>query len=308
MSPAAEPQVEVILDGLNNPFALAAQPRTDNLFVANSGAGEVLLVDSAKKTSQPVVTGAPTVLGGPGGAYRVGPLGLACNTPTSLLVAGPSAAGACPVRSFPVTKEPVAAPWHEAGEVAAEGITSQAWRLVPAADGALVAMVGKDAGAIEQWPLRKAAKAERFISPTALGGGQGVWALAMSPRADLVVASAGKVEKARDSRVFFCGGRSGKTLLSAALELRDVIDLAYSPKTGRLYAVDFSAAAPAEGGVFRLDAGPDGQVKAVRVATLERPTALAINADGKLFATQLLTAPDAEGRAAGRLVKLSGVW
>src|SRR5689334_16530560 len=82
-SAAAEPKVEVILDGLSNPFALAVQPRTDKLFVANSGAGEVLLVDPAKKTSQPVITGIPSVFGGPGGEYRVGPLGLGFDGPTS---------------------------------------------------------------------------------------------------------------------------------------------------------------------------------------------------------------------------------
>jgi len=303
---AAEPKVDVILEGLSNPFALAVQPRTDKLFVANSGAGEVLLIDPAKKTGLPVVTGIPTVLGGPGDLFRVGPLGLGFDGPTSLIVSGPAAKDDSPLQVFSIAKEPAAVAWQtsDSGEL----LLSQAWRVAAAGGAGLVATARGIDGSIQLWPFRKAAKSEDFVSSAPLGGGTALWALASTPRAELVAAAAGDLGGARDSRIFFVGGRSGKVLMSAAVELRDIIDLAYSPKTGRLFAADFSAATPESGGIFRLDAAADGKVNPVRVVTMERPTALAFASNGDLLFTQLAGPPSSEGKAAGRLGRLANGW
>jgi hypothetical protein len=182
------------------------------------------------------------------------------------------------------------------------------WRIVPSGSGAFAATTQGDAGWIERWPFRKQAAADRLVEPAALAGGQGAWALTSSPQGELLVGLAGAPGDARDSRVVFCGARSGRTLLSLPVELRDLVDLAYSPKTGRLYAADFSASLPAEAGIFRLDATADGGVKPAPIAALERPTALVIGDDGALYAAQLQGPPDAEGRAAGRVVRILGAW
>ena len=63
-------------------------------------------------------------------------------------------------------------------------------------------------------------------------------------------------------------------LMNHETGLYDITALAYSPKTGLLYATDFAWMAPAEGGLFRIDAAASG-VKTTKIASLERPTALA---------------------------------
>lgn len=304
-----EPAIEVVADGLLNPWGLALQSRPGRLLVANSGAGEIVAVDLKSKQAQPIVTGFPTELAGPNNAYRLGPVGLALSSQNMLLASTRAPAGTSAVRSYGLGKELAAIPWDvNAPSVSVQPGSSRAWRIAPTASGAFAAATDASNGWIERWPLRKQATAERLVAPPALGGGQGAWALTATPQGELVLGLAGKTEDALDSRLVFCGARTGRTLLASPVELHDLIDLAYSPKTGRLYAADFSAAAPAEGGVFRLDATPDGGVKPVRIVMLTQPTALAIGDDGALYAAQLTGPLDGEGRAPGRVVRVQGTW
>ncbi len=304
-----EPEIEVLADGLSNPWGLALQARPGRLLVANSGAGEIVAIDLKSKQAQPIVTGFPTELAGPNNAYRLGPVGLALSAQNMLLASTLAPAGTSAVRSYGLGKELASIAWDvNAPSVSVPPGSSRAWRLAPTASGAFAAAADASTGWIERWPLRKQATSERLVAPPALGGGQGAWALTATPQGELVVGLAGKTDNARDSRLLFCGARTGRTLLAAAVELRDLIDLAYSPKTGRLYAADFSAAAPEEGGIFRLDATPDGGVKPVRIATLTQPTALAVGDDGGLYVAQLKGSVDGEGRAPGRVVRIPGSW
>jgi hypothetical protein len=97
--------------------------------------------------------------------------------------------------------------------------------------------------------------------------------------------------------------------------LRDVVALAYSPSSNRLYAADLAWSAAGEGGIYRLDAGKvDGRsgLKAIKIASLERPTALAFAADNTLYAVAL-GAPmkdgdkqDQDAAKKGMLVKITG--
>ncbi|MFO0897559.1 MAG: hypothetical protein U0836_09060 [Pirellulales bacterium] len=304
-----EPKLEVVVEGLVNPWGLALQTRPGRLLVANSGAGEIVAIDLKSKQAQPIVTGFPTELAGPNNAYRLGPVGLALSAQNMLLASTLAPAGTSAVRSYGLGKELASIAWDvNSPSVRVPPGSSRAWRLAPTASGAFAAATDASTGWIERWPLRKQATAERLVAPPALGGGQGAWALTATPQGELVLGLAGKTEDALDSRVLFCGARTGRTLLAAAVELRDLIDLAYSPKTGRLYAADFSAAAPGEGGIFRLDATAEGGVKPVRVATLTQPTALAVGDDGALYAAQLTGSVDGEGRAPGRVVRVQGTW
>ena len=75
-----------------------------------------------------------------------------------------------------------------------------------------------------------------------------------------------------------------------ATGLHDIVGLAISPQSGRLYAVDFASIAPEEGGLYRLDLKKDeGEMvcRATRLMPLDRPTAMAFTPDGTLFVTSL---------------------
>ncbi len=86
----------------------------------------------------------------------------------------------------------------------------------------------------------------------------------------------------------FYGASDGKPLLNLKTDLFDITSLVYSPKTGQLYALDVAWMAPKEGGLFRLDAegtGKDQTCKAVKRASLDKPTAMAFGPDGTLYIT-----------------------
>jgi len=98
-------------------------------------------------------------------------------------------------------------------------------------------------------------------------------------------------------------------LLSVPTGLHDIIGLAYSPRSGFLYALDLAWSDGKEAGLYRIDsARQDGQpsAKAVKIAALERPTALAFAADGTLYVTLLGAAQDGAKEKSGQLVKITG--
>jgi hypothetical protein len=92
-----------------------------------------------------------------------------------------------------------------------------------------------------------------------------------------------------------------------AIMLQDVAGMAYSPASGKLYAIDMAQSAPEEGGVFRLDdASRPGRpaCKAVRIATVTKPTALAFGPDGALYVTSWYNAHGSEPQ--GVLLRITG--
>jgi hypothetical protein len=131
----------------------------------------------------------------------------------------------------------------------------------------------------------------------------------------LVVSFAGKLDGADDSTLAFYHIRRGNLMMTLPTGLNDLVALAYSPSSNRLYAVDLAWSAAGEGGIYRLDSAKvDGRsgVKAVKIASLERPTALAFTAENTLYAAALGPAAkdgdkqDKEAPKQGVLVKITG--
>ena len=59
--------------------------------------------------------------------------------------------------------------------------------------------------------------------------------------------------------------------------------------------------------MFRLDVDDDaGHVVAVKIASLDKPTALAFGADGSLYVTLIGTAAEGAKAKPGKLVKIVG--
>ena len=112
------------------------------------------------------------------------------------------------------------------------------------------------------------------------------------------------------------GGTAVRTLLVAkgAMDgLSDVAGLAYSPKTKKWYATDFSWVAPDQGGLFELavaaEDGEGGQknlkITKKKLLTLDKPTACAFDKDGNLYVAVFGTGKEGDQMSPGQLLKIN---
>jgi hypothetical protein len=129
----------------------------------------------------------------------------------------------------------------------------------------------------------------------------------------------GSTEKASDdnkpraSALAFFSSKTGNLLMSLPTNLHDITGLAYSPKSSRLYAVDFAWDDPKQGALYRLDAATvEGRstVKAIKLAALDKPSALAFAADNTLYVTVFGSIPtepkSSKPTRPGQLIKITG--
>ena len=124
-----------------------------------------------------------------------------------------------------------------------------------------------------------ATELSRFINTKAETATGAPGPLVISKRGELVVGQMGKLDEAKDSRLTFYQTSTGKMLLSLETGLHDITGLAFAPR-GRLYAVDFAWADPAQAGLFRLDMDVRNGRQAIKLEKLEafdRPTALCVS-------------------------------
>ena len=102
-----------------------------------------------------------------------------------------------------------------------------------------------------------------------------------------------------DSLLTFYDPASGKLQKSLETGLSDITGLAYSPKTGKLYATDFSWAAPDDAGLFELN--PETG-EATKIISLQKPTGLAFDKRGRLYITEF--GADGETKPTGSLRRI----
>jgi hypothetical protein len=143
-------------------------------------------------------------------------------------------------------------------------------------------------------------------------------AIAMSRRGVLVVsANSGTAKDAPAGTLTFYNWKTGATLATFPTPLVDIVGLAYSPESGRLYAATLSRAKPNDAGIYRLDAATvenRAGMKAVKIVAVDRPTGLAFSLGNTLYATAI-GAPEVDGKAVasdkgasdkGTLLKITG--
>jgi hypothetical protein len=127
----------------------------------------------------------------------------------------------------------------------------------------------------------------------------------MSPAGKLVVCQFGAPNSYPDSLLTFYDPASGKLEAKLRTGLRDLIGVAYHPKTGQLYGLDFSWAAPSDGGLYRLE--PKAPALEVgKLARLDKPTALVFTPTGQLYVTVLGVEAE-KGKPTGQLLVFEGL-
>ena len=315
---AAEPTVKVVVEGLDNPSGIAVQPGTGHVFVA-SHAG-VHRVDPATGKLNAEITGypEPTDIYGKGPKYPVGPLGLAFLDKETLVVGdGSRADGVELVRIYKVGATAAAKPQKEDAAAQTLGPIGPCEES-PKGEGNFygVATNGKsiyitcNGDDTKGWVAHsavtdgKAGPLKLSIATKVATGVDAPGPAVFSPAGKLVVGQIGEVNVAGDSLLTIYGA-DGKLETKIACGLSDICGLAYHPKTGKLYATDFSWIDATKGGLFVIDTNaPKGKDTTTKLVGLDKPAGCAFDTEGNLF---IAVFGVADGKPTGKIVKVSGL-
>lgn len=295
---AEDAKVEEVVGGLSNPCGIAIQPGTGHVFVSDSATGRVARVVDGKL--QDVITGSGKDVYGKGPFYDIGPLGLLFLDQSTLVVGdGGFKDGAEYLRVFTVPEagKPALDYEKDAKKLGplepAEGVVGEGnlYGLAATKTAIYVTCNGDDT---KGWIAKvdvdgsKLGKLERYIATKEQVEVDAPVGITISSRGEIVVGQMGEVNKPHDSLLTFYSAKTGQKILNLETGLNDISGVAYSPKTGLLYATDFAWIAPEEGGLFRLDSeqkNTGAGLKTVKIASLDKPTALAFAPDGTLYIT-----------------------
>lgn len=317
---AEDAKVEDVVGGLSNPCGVAVQPGTGVVFVSDSATGRVCRVVDGKL--EVVIAGSPKDVYGKGPFYDIGPLGLLFLDQNTLVVGdGGYKDGFEFVRVYTVPEAGQPALDYDKDAKAKlgplepmEGVLGEGnlYGLAATKTAIYVTCNGDDT---KGWVAKATidgsnfGKLERYIATKEQVEVDAPVGITISSRGEIVVGQMGEINVANDSLLTFYSAKTGQKILNLETGLYDITGLAYSPKTGLLYATDFAWMKPEEGGLFRLDADQkdDAQsVKSVKIAGLDKPTALAFAPDGTLYMT--LVGPKGDDENApkeGKLVKIA---
>jgi hypothetical protein len=331
-------KIETVLTGLDRPCGVAVRPETEYVYIAEGGAGQIVKFapSSAGKTVPAVIglpdTAKPSADSAPGNAWGFTFLSkdiLAIAAATvkddkeedrasvfNLSSAGstgeeqPLDYGAANQRSSIILSGPV----KHAGE-------ANAFCLAPfdfSFSTLLIAVRrNDDKGGVYKADLTSGHDAidsvHQLIKAGAVNKLSAPLGMAVSPHGFLTVVQSSADDSHHGIVLSFYQVRNGSLLMSMPLALADVVALAYSPKTGLLYALCCSSGKLADDGLYRLDAGKaDDQtgVKAVKLATLEHPSAFAFGSDNALYVCVLGAvaegAKNEDAAKQGKLLKITG--
>jgi DNA-binding beta-propeller fold protein YncE len=323
LSGADDISVETLLRGLNNPCGVSIRPSESSepfeIFVAESGAGRIIRITSGpeKPSAADVVTGFSVTELGDGG-LPVGPIGLLFLDRRRLVV-GVSNADSASVQLFELaddqaplrpdsTKQEIKLksardiPNHvyaiartRANETVRDALVIT--RFDNGQSGELQS-IGLRADTLDEFAKFAEAVDSSKGSPAAISIGEGGY---------VVVGWVGSLAKPGDSRLAFYNPASGKLLMELTTDLYDILGLAYSPRTGNLYAADAAWMDTKRGGVFRIDAAPapgSSKCSVQKIADVLRPSALAFGPDGALYVTAFGNIENED--SPGVLVKITG--
>lgn len=295
---AANPKA--VVTGLDNPSGIVVHDGTGHLFVASHG-GVHRINPKAKRKERATleVNGFPTDIYGKGPKYNIGPLGVAFLDDSHLVVGdGSRKDGVELVRIYKVGASAPEEPQKETDAVITLGPIGPGenspmgegnfYGVAIGAGAIFVTCNGDDTkGWVSKSDIKggKPGKLTPFIKTKVATGVDAPVGITFSPDGkQLVVSQMGEMNVPNDSLLTYYNPKTGDLLKKYKTQLHDIAGVAHSPKTGKLYAVDFAWAKTDEGGLYRLEI-VDDEVKSTKIAGLDRPTALAFDKKGNLYVT-----------------------
>ena len=315
----AELPTKLVVKHLENPSGVAVHPGTGHVFIT-SRQGVFRWPPKMMSKIYLEVDGFPTDEYGKGPKYNIGPLGVTLWGTDRLIVPdGSKPDGEEIVRIYKIADELPAKPrkadetefvlgpikgnpeinykgegnyyaavvWNDTIYVTANGDDTKGWivtsKIVDGKPGELT-------GAIA---TKEATQVDAPVAITVTPDGS-----------SLVVGQMGEVSVPGDSLLTFYD-KDGKLTKKYNAKLNDITGLAYSPKTGKLYATDFAWAEEIKtnGGLFELVIEGE-EVTPKKILGLDRPTALAFDKDGTLYLTVFGTGVDTGDKPTGGLLKV----
>jgi hypothetical protein len=329
---SAEPtdvKVQKLIAGLRNPLGVAIRPDTvgdsDEIFVAESGAGRIVKVfsrDSAKKTD--VVAGFATDLAGDESLQAPGVQSLQFLDHNRLAVAGGDNDGKPFLRFYelPDGDTPLVADQFKhqfqppapdkeprANAPTFRGIARTHPNERVGNSLVVAACSDREPAALFFIPVRGNTLADAVTLPaTGAMHGRSAGGIAIAPNGFLVAAGVSSTNPLRGTKLEFINPLNRKIVMQRGLELGRVVALAFSPKSGNLYAANFPLSDDRGGGIFRLDQSSrlgTSACVAVKVADIPSPTAMAFTSEGTMYVTSSHDAQKGKPDT-GALFKLTG--
>lgn len=304
----------VVADQLDNPSGVAVHPKTGHVFFAARD-GVHRLVPGKTGKVYPEITSYPTDVYGKGPKYNIGPLGVGFLGNDHLVVGdGSRPDGEELVRVYKISADPATQPVGEdsaeftlgpieQGEDSAKG-EGNFYGVAVNKAGIFITANGDDT---KGWILKAEVKngkpqaLKAAIATKVATGVDAPVAITNGENGEIVVGQMGEMNVPGDSLLTVYNAKSGELLSSYETGLSDIAGLAFSPKTGKLYAADFSWAKPEDGGLFELIT--DGkEVTVKKVMSLDKPTALAFDKRGRLYITVFGSTEEGSEENAGQLL------
>ena len=323
----------VAVTGLEEPWSVAVQPTSFHWFISEAGKGRIVRYALDNKGVQPIIEGFAVREYGENPKRKVGPLGLAFLDLSTLVVGGGDLGPgsdlvrvfALPTKTSEDKEKPL--PW-KVTDVKTENM-KPVGNLGPVALGdksksnegnffsvnaSPNGIFALSQGSPEKGNILKSevvngkpGQLRPVFSTKTLPGDVAAVAMTLSPRGEIVVATASETDKPHSAKLVFFN-RVGKKLLQVETGLSDVTAIAYGPRSKNLYAIDFSSREPAAGGLFRIDAAGPGEAKAVKIAALDRPTSMAFIPDGSAVVITILGKYPADSpEKPGQAIKFHGL-
>ncbi|MDA7978310.1 MAG: hypothetical protein MPJ50_06010 [Pirellulales bacterium] len=317
-----------LIKNLHNPCGLAVQPETGDVFIADSAASRVLrygTVVNDKNTYEvtEVITGFPSDVYGKGPMYNVGPMGLLFLDKETLVVGGgghkdgeellrfyelPAAGGTKTADQMKFTMGPIGpGDKSETGE-------GNFYALAKAGDAIFVTCNGDDTkGWISRCTIQGGEPAEygTFIATKEATQVDAPVGITTDKDGNLIVGQMGEITVPADSLLTCYNPETGEMIWNATTDRFDITAVAFNPKTGTLYCLDFGWMDESQGGLYRLDItdGDDGSksVTSTKIETLDKPAAMAFGEDGTLFVVEFGTAKEGDLNHPGSLWRFDGL-
>lgn len=313
------PQKKVLITNLENPSGVAVDPASGHVFVASRYAVYRYIPSTPAAMNIEIVPGQADVYG-KGPKYDIGPLGVAIKGDWLIVGDGSRPDGEELVRVYKFSDKPPANFLKEdsaeftlgpikAGEESAKG-EGNFYGVAVVGDAIFVTCNGDDTkGWIARSEIKDGVPGELkpFIATKEVLEVDAPAAATVSPDGkELVVSQMGEINVPGDSLLTFYNPADGKLIRSLKTGLSDVVGLAYSPKSGKLYATDFSWIDTSKGALYRLDIEGEN-VTPVKIIDLDKPAGIAFDKEGKrLYVTVFGTAEEGAEISPGTLIAIDG--